>query len=409
MFEIKGKYTTAKVMIDVLEASCIAQIQEMCNNSAFTNPISIMPDAHTGSGSCIGFTMKATDKIIPNVVSVDIGCGMLSYNIGKVSIDHERIDREIRDRVPFGKTVRAVPHRLSKMVDFKDMFKRVGIDRDYALRSIGSLGGGNHFCEIGVDENKDVWVTVHTGSRNLGKKVCEYWQKIAVGRRKSIDIGNYSELLDKIKMECDKSEWSVKIKELKNRFNVGVVATGLEYLEGSDKSGYIRDMFRAQEYAHYNRVVIMEEVLDVISNGMGIGVFDMIESVHNFMDPDDMVIRKGAIRSYVGEKMVIPFNMRDGLLICEGKSNESWNFSAPHGAGRVLSRSMAKKSLDIEEFRSEMDGIFSTSVCSGTLDESPMAYKDSKIIEEAIGPTANILLRVKPIHNMKDNEGGERD
>jgi tRNA-splicing ligase RtcB (3'-phosphate/5'-hydroxy nucleic acid ligase) len=265
---------------------------------------------------------------------------------------------------------------------------------------------GNHFIEIGIDGDGNKWITIHTGSRNLGKKVCEYWQNVATD--KSLNNGeDFNDGVVRIKNKFPKSEWNKEIANLRNNVKMKKIrATGLEFLEGDDLKGYISDMYMAQNYAKSNRDVIMREIMGIL-NLKSYDLIDAIECIHNFIDPVDNVIRKGAIRAYKGEMCIIPWNMRDGLIIGEGKSNSEWNCSAPHGAGRVLSRSMAKKTLDVEKFKSDMKGIYSTSVGKGTLDEAPDVYKDYKMIEQAIEPTVDIQLKIKPIHNMKDKEGDE--
>ena len=275
------------------------------------------------------------------------------------------------------------------------------VDFDYVVRSLGSLGSGNHFCEVGRSQNTDdIWITIHSGSRHLGKKVCEYWQKIA-SNKKVFGFGETREVIKSIKDFSPKGEWDRRIKSFYNELKK-IKPSPLDFLEGKEKDGYIEDMKFCQDYASMNRLIIMKDVMTILNIHQE---KDEIESVHNYIDFKDNIIRKGAIRSYIGERMIIPFNMRDGILICEGKSNPDWNFSAPHGAGRVYSRSKAKAELSLEKFSKDMEGIFSTSVCNGTIDESPDAYKDSKIIEQAIEPTAKILDRIIPIHNMKDIEG----
>jgi len=394
MFEIKGKNTNAKIMIDNVEESCISQIYQMVNHEAFTNQVVIMPDCHSGKGSVIGFTMPIGDKVIPNVVGVDLSCGMLSYNVGKINIDHENIDQKIREMIPFGININKKGKiRLNKNV--QDLCRRINVDFEYVVKSLGTVGSGNHFIEIGRSQQTDnIWVTVHSGSRHLGKKVCEYWQEIACKK----DYKDPKEVLKEIKELYSKNEWEIRIKKYKEEVKK-LIPSELDYLEGKNKDGYIEDMKYCYEYAQVNRLLIMSEILNILNNP---SVEESIETVHNYIDFKDNIIRKGAIRSYIGEKIIIPFNMRDGILICEGKSNSEWNYSAPHGAGRVLSRSKAKEVLNIEEFKMEMENIFSTSINYGTIDESPMAYKDSSIIEKAIEPTCKILDRIKPIHNLKD-------
>jgi RNA-splicing ligase RtcB len=405
MYTIKGKYTDALITIDTVEESCLAQIHSMVNHPAFTNKMVIMPDTHAGKGSVIGFTMPMPDKLIPNVVGVDVNCGMMSCDIGKFDIDHVALDKYIRDRVPFGMkahTGKAGYYSIGG-VDIRELCRRIGMDADYAMNSIGTLGGGNHFIEIGRSVTTgNLWVTVHTGSRNLGKKVCEYWQKIAVERARS-GGESIEEATLRIKHTFPKSEWQKEIVAFRTVFNLNnPKVTGLEYIEGDDAYGYLSDMMICQQYAKMNRYHIMRVILD----HFGIMVPDKtVETVHNYINFADNIIRKGAISSYTGVEMVIPLNMRDGILLCTGKSNPEWNYSAPHGAGRLLPRGIAKRTVDLEAFKDSMHGIFSTSVGQGTLDESPMAYKDSKMIEEAIGPTADIIDRILPIHNMKDSEG----
>jgi len=436
MFEMKGKFTNARIMIDNIESECIAQIQRMINHPAFTNQVRIMPDTHAGKGSVIGFTMPMNpEKLIPNVVGYDVGCGMLSMPFYKdmLKISLEEFDIKIRKRVPFGFETnddslihmkdqfpwRELQSSVSKFcanyqlytgkviapprysMDWvTDMADRVGISLSRLINSIGTLGGGNHFIEVGIAEQSgDLWITVHTGSRNLGKKVCEYWQNIAEKKlRKLTNVDMRKEIDELRKTLKDKSQMQTKIEEIKKGYHLGIEKE-LTFLEGEDTIGYMFDMIFAQKYAEFNRRVIMRSIFlhDLKPNG------EAIESVHNYISPRDMIIRKGAIESYVGQRQIIPFNMRDGILIVEGLSSMDWNFSAPHGAGRVMSRSKAKKELNVDVFTGQMEGIYSTSVNKNTLDEAPDSYKDCKLIEDAIGPTCMIIDRVKPIMNLKDN------
>lgn len=396
MIEINGKYTNAKIMIDDIEPECLSQVIGMCNNKAFTNPIAIMPGCHAGKGSCVGFTMKLSDKVIPNVVSVDIGCGMLSFNIGNVNFDCKEIDDKIRSLVPMGMNVnKECKHNLG--MEFKELCSKIGMDFSYAENSIGSIGSGNHFCEIGKsDKTSDVWITIHTGSRNLGKKVCEYWQNIAI--KKSLNNGElFDDGVIRIKRDFPKSEWNKEISNLRNNYNLKKIrSNGLEYLENDDLKNYLHDMYLAQSYAKINRSFIMKSILKSFND---VKVIDMIETVHNYIDERDNIIRKGAIRSYIGEKMIIPLTPKAGILICTGKSNSEWNYSAPHGAGRIMSRSKSKDVISDIEAREAMKGVYS-SCCP--VDESPLVYKDPSVIEECIKPTANIIDRIIPIINIKD-------
>jgi RNA-splicing ligase RtcB len=439
MIEFKGKYTTAKVMIDEIDETCAAQITGFINHPAFTNPVAIMPDCHAGAGSVIGFTMPLPDKVIPNTIGVDIGCGMLSCNLGEVDksdLDMEAIDKEIRARVPFGFEVRKVipynmeigfpfarvhetgvrfwrefnkrfgtdytpPSKAYTYKWFEMLCGRIGLDIGRAINSLGSLGGGNHFIELGYASTGSLWATVHSGSRQLGLKTCNYWQKRPTERKHMEMKTAYSEGIHQITQKYKGKEIDRQIKKLRAELGMdNKMAKGLDYIEDIDMYGYLIDMIFAQCYAQENRRIIMNQVCHAF--GKTSVPTDHIETVHNYIDFNDFVIRKGAISAHKGEMMLIPFNMRDGILVCKGKGNEEWNNSAPHGAGRVFSRSEAKRTLSVDEFKEEMSSVFSTSVNKNTLDESPMAYKDSSVIEEAIGPTAEIIDKIVPIMNLKD-------
>ena len=444
MFEIKGKYTTAIVTIDDVEQTCVDQIYRMVNNPVFTEQIVIQPDTHSGKGSVIGFTMPLGSKIIPAIVGVDIGCGMLSFNVGDAITENKdkllKLDEKIRTAVPFGSNIQqksSVPSKYFEKnypwseandiakkfivsynrkfgTDFKfveytyDWFinkqKEIGMRQD-AEMAIGTLGGGNHFIEVGKSTNTgDIWITIHCGSRNFGKELCEFHQnkakKILEDKRKF----GLKDKLEEIRKSFPNSDISTKIKEAKVELGIDftdVNINGMEFLEGQDAMNYFLDMIFTQIYAKFNRKRISENIL----KSLKADVKEMIECTHNYINFEDMIIRKGSISSYVGEKMIIPFNMADGLLICEGKSNADWNFSAPHGAGRIMSRGEANKNVDLEKFKFRMKDIVSTSVGKSTLDEAPQVYKDAKMIEAAIEPTATIIDRVKPILNLKD--GGD--
>jgi len=421
MTQVIGKYTTAEIFTDNIESTCLSQIIQMVNHEAFTNPVAIMPDTHAGKGSVIGFTMKAGDKIIPNVIGVDIGCGMsaicLELPRSLTFEEHSMLDERIRQYIPFGSNVHQLPccidSQLEKRVPgFEKLCKRVGIDVDYARRSLGSLGGGNHFIELCFgQELNDLWVIVHSGSRHLGQKVCQFWQNTA--KKKS---GNgYDAIVEKgianIKATLPKKEWNSAMLRLKAnaKKKTNVSSNGLEFLTGQLREDYLTDMRLAQRYASYNRELMLSWIQIAITEILFeekanyetlLGRVKFIETVHNYVDDQDM-IRKGAISAHKNELVIIPLNMRDGTLICEGKGDPQWNESAPHGAGRLFSRSQAKKELSLETFKSQMEGIFSTSICSGTLDEAPGAYKDASEIISLIGDTVEVMAHLKPIHNLK--------
>jgi len=391
-----------------------------------------MPDTHAGKGIVIGFTMPLTTMLSPAYCGVDIGCGMLSakFNTKKAltKADLKNMDDAIRMNVPMGfKThdttvfknipyadVQATADIFTKEFNVKfgtshtaptynekwlvKKMKDINMDATKFWHSIGSLGGGNHFIELGVsDLDGGHWMTVHTGSRNFGLKIADYWTNVARGKQAGTSP-EYTKKLDAIILNTPlKKDIPSKIAELKNEYGLG---TNKEFLKDDNLIGYLYDMIFAQKYAEWNRATIMDRIKDAI----GVVKFDeTVSCVHNYIDFNDFVIRKGAISSYVGEKMIIPFNMRDGILLCEGKSNADWNNSAPHGAGRLMSRSKAKASVDLEDFKETMKGVYSTSVCKSTLDESPYAYKKSSVIEKAIEPTATILEKIKPILNIKDS------
>jgi len=421
MIEIKGKYTTADIKTDFVEDTCLKQLQDMADNEAFTNPIKVMPDCHAGNGSCIGFTMKLGDKLSPAVVGVDIGCGVTAVNLGKIEgLDLPSVERTIRETIPMGFRVRNddaynfkdefpwenVNATIREFIgsDFKyfdydffinDFIKKIGCKKDTAENSIGTLGGGNHFIELGKDEAGDIWLTVHSGSRNLGQRVCNYHDNIAnKGDKEKADIAIKQGVAD-IKENNPSSNWEQKIKELRDNKE-----TPKGYLEGQELKDYLIDMVFAQVYAKWNRITILEVITKKLKwTG---NIKDLISSTHNHIDFKDRIIRKGAISAYEDEQVVIPWNMRDGIVIGVGKSNADWNYSAPHGAGRVLSRTKAKATLDMNVFKEQMKGIYSTSVCESTLDEAPDAYKDYKLIEKAMSDTVEITHRIKPLINLKD-------
>lgn len=357
MIELRGKYNNAIVYTDNIEQEAISQIITLLNQPfAEQNQIRFMPDVHAGKGCTIGFTMKMDKIVCPNLVGVDIGCGVLVTKLGNIDIDFEKLDRVIRERIPYGFNVHdhQRPFHLEGLVMYDSLE-----NKDRVLKSLGTLGGGNHYIEINVDEHNDKYLVIHSGSRNLGVQVCEYYQKMA--REKCTDA----------------------TKEL-------------EYLTGQDYQNYLLDMRVAQRYAALNRLIMA----NAICRGMDWKVFGSFQTFHNYIDEEGYV-RKGAVSARLGEKLIIPLNMRDGSLICVGKGNPDWNYSAPHGAGRILSRGKAKRELDLETFQNEMKDVYSTCVDKARLDESPMAYKDYKEIISNIGDTVEIISHIKPLYNFK--------
>lgn len=403
MREITGIYNTAKVFTDVLDDACVEQIRGLLDLEVFQDAqVRIMPDCHAGASCVIGFTADLGDKIIPNIVGVDIGCGMLTVELGKIDIDFPRFDEVIHKKVPFGRNVNE--GRLMKFPQLQEMCcYRELKDTKNIERAIGSLGGGNHFIEIDVDDEDNKYLVIHTGSRQLGKQVAEHYQKIARGLHTG--WGPLWEKEEQIKKEYKeagrRSEIQEALKDLHRNFHQTAPDMPLEYcfLSGKYTEHYLHDMRICQKFADENRKMIARQIIEGY-------VFDSLSeftTVNNYIDHDSNMIRKGAVSAGRGEKLLIPINMRDGSLLCVGKGNDEWNQSAPHGAGRLYSRSAAKHEFTVEEFERTMReaGIYSTSIDMSTLDECPMAYKGMKDIVDNIEPTADIIKILKPVYNFK--------
>ncbi|MBR6541781.1 MAG: RtcB family protein [Anaerotignum sp.] len=400
MITINGKYNNAVCFCKTLEEVAAEQIRTVCDQEAFAdNKIRIMPDVHAGKGCTIGTAMTITDKIVPSMVGVDIGCGMETTRINETEVDFRKLDALIRKEIPCGFEIRNTPHLLMAEIDLKAFrcYDQINIHR--AERSIGTLGGGNHFIEIDRSEDGEMYLVVHSGSRHLGNEVAKYYQEEAAralcGHAKyQIDI-----LIEQMKAEGKQKEIQKKVKELKKQ-NALPLPRDLAYVEGKLFEDYIHDMKLAQKYAVLNR----RAMTDVILSGMGWVAMESFTTIHNYIDTDSMILRKGAVSAQKGEKLLIPINMRDGSLICIGKGNPEWNCSAPHGAGRLMSRKQAHHQLSMDEYRKEMAGVFSTCVNTDTLDESPMAYKNMEEIISQIGPTAEIIKQIRPVYNFKASE-----
>lgn len=407
MLEIKGAYSTAKIYTDTIEDTAHEQIKTLCDQEfCKESKVRIMPDVHAGAGCVIGFTANLGDMVIPNIVGVDIGCGMLTVELSNIDFNYQDLDDVIREFVPSGKDVHD-----GRIVRFPTLLElncyRELKEAKRFERSIGTLGGGNHFIEIDIDDDGNKYLVIHTGSRNLGKQVADYYQNLAFeilsGKDKLFDA--QEALIAEYKAAGKKSELQDAIKELKKVFEAkGVnIPKDLCYLTGKYRDMYLHDMKICQEYATLNRKTIAGIILDKLL-GKTLNEFVYFETVHNYIDMDSNIVRKGAVSAKEGEMLLIPINMRDGSLICIGKGNEEWNFSAPHGAGRLFSRMSAKDKFTVEEFEDSMKGIFTTSVGHKTLDECPMAYKDMTDIVNNIGPTADIIKIIKPTYNFKDGE-----
>lgn len=399
MIEIIGKYNTAKCFTSQIEDVAHEQIKQICDTEAFaSSKIRIMPDVHAGKGCTIGTTMTITDKIVPSMVGVDIGCGMYTVYLGKIDIDFEKID-EVVHLIPSGRNVwegRQERFDLTQLRCYRNLK-----DTKRLERSLGTLGGGNHFIEIDVDDDGGKYLVIHSGSRNLGAQVVEFYQQIAV----DLNVGKeeYFKKRDEIivtyKAEGRRTEIQQELKRLEREFEAKepTLPRDLCYLYGSFMDDYLHDVDICQKFAERSR----SKMAEIILERTGMVAIETFQTIHNYIDVKEMILRKGSISAKSGEKLLIPINMRDGSLICIGKGNEDWNFSAPHGAGRLMSRSAAFERLTMEEYQKEMAGIYSTCISAATLDESPMAYKSMDEIIANIEPTAEIITRIKPIYNFK--------
>lgn len=403
MLELRGKYNTCKVFTDNVDNATIGQLIALMNQSSVADSqIRIMPDTHAGKGCVIGTTMTIGNKVIPNLVGVDIGCGMAVAELKETRIDLPKLDSVIRKKVPSGFSIRDKAHKFLRNVDLEELYCYKNINVDRAEKSLGTLGGGNHFIEVDISESGQLYLVVHTGSRNLGKQVAEYYQDLAW---KSLKNGNKGDLIkakiDELKAAGRQSEIEAEIAKIQS--TIESVPKELAYCEGELFDKYIHDMKITQEYAYWNR----EAILDTIVDEMHLHVVEQWQTIHNYIDTKNMILRKGSVSAQAGELLLIPMNMRDGSLLCRGKGNPDWNYSAPHGAGRLMSRSQAKQSLTVSEFKKTMDeaGIYTTSVGRDTLDEAPMAYKPMDEILANIENTVEVVEVIKPIYNFK--AGGE--
>ena len=402
MIELKGKYNTAKVFTDNAEQSAITQIEHLLNQEFITDSkVRIMPDCHAGMGCTVGATMTITDKVVPNLVGVDIGCGMETVLLKDKRVELTQLDKAIHGHIPAGFNIRKEPHHYNEQINLLDLRCGENVDLRRAALSIGTLGGGNHFIELDKDEEDQLYLVVHSGSRNLGKQVCDYYQDIAAEARiKTLGLSKtqIDNAIETLKNEGKFSEISgIKNRLKEQRKKVDRV---LAYLEGSALDDYLHDMSIVQQYAVLNRKAIVRE----LEKRMKFKIEDRFTTIHNYIDLESMILRKGAISAKDGERVLIPMNMRDGSLICVGKGNEDWNNSAPHGAGRVMSRTQAKNSISMSQFEKSMKGIYTSTVNRSTLDEAPFAYKPMEEIVSNIGDTVDIVKTITPIYNFKAAE-----
>ena len=397
MFELNGKYNTAKVYATIIDDDSSRQIIELCSQK-FTEgeKIRIMPDVHAGAGCTIGTTMTVSDKIVPNLVGVDIGCGMETVRLKETHIELQKLDKLIYAKIPSGFNIRSKPHRYAEKIDLAKLrcFERINADR--AEKSLGTLGGGNHFIEADKGSDGSIYIVIHSGSRHLGLETAKYYQNEGYRQLNRSSQKEINELIAEMKAQGREKQIQKELKKLENVKRTDI-PKHLAYVEGKLFDDYIHDMKIVQEYAMLNRQAMMDEII----KGMGLHVTEQFTTVHNYIDTENMILRKGAVSAQAGEKLLIPINMRDGSLICIGKGNPEWNCSAPHGAGRLMSRSEAKQSFTVSEYKKQMNGIFTTSVNQRTLDECPMAYKDMNAILDNIVETADVADIIKPIYNFK--------
>lgn len=397
MFELNGKYNTAKVYATIIDDVSSRQIIELCSQKfAEGEKIRIMPDVHAGAGCTIGTTMTVSDKIVPNLVGVDIGCGMETVRLKETHIELQKLDKLIYAKIPSGFNIRSKPHRYAEKIDLAKLrcFERINADR--AEKSLGTLGGGNHFIEADKGSDGSIYIVIHSGSRHLGLETAKYYQNEGYRQLNRSSQKEINELIAEMKAQGREKQIQKELKKLENVKRTDI-PKHLAYVEGKLFDDYIHDMKIVQEYAMLNRQAMMDEII----KGMGLHVTEQFTTVHNYIDTENMILRKGAVSAQAGEKLLIPINMRDGSLICIGKGNPEWNCSAPHGAGRLMSRSEAKQSFTVSEYKKQMNGIFTTSVNQRTLDECPMAYKDMNAILDNIGETADVADIIKPIYNFK--------
>ena len=390
-----------KIFTKNIEEKALQQIQTLIEQPAFSDcKVRIMPDVHAGAGCVIGFTADLGEKVIPNIVGVDIGCGMLTVELGEIDIDYALLDNVIRKHIPSGMNVRDFP-----AVQFSDIENLFCIESikciDRIKCSIGTLGGGNHFIEIDEDEQGGKYLVIHTGSRNLGKQVAEHYQNIAIstlcGKDKLRE--EQQRIIEEFKKSGRQSEIQGAIAELRKNFSCDIPKE-LCYLTGQNRYNYLHDMDICQQFACKNREVIANVIID----SMGLHPVRRFETIHNYIEIETNMVRKGAISAKDGELLLIPISMRDGCIIGSGKGNPDWNYSAPHGAGRIMSRNKARETITLDEFEKSMNGIFTTSISAETIDESPMAYKPMEEILQNIGDTVSVEKIIKPVYNFKASE-----
>jgi len=398
-----------KIFTENIEPEALNQVYTLIKQPAFADcKVRIMPDVHAGAGCVIGFTADLGEKVIPNIVGVDIGCGMLTVELGNIDLNLATVDQIIRAKVPSGRNVHeGRPFAFDRLKELR-CYRELK-DTKRLERSIGTLGGGNHFIEVDVDEDGTKYLIIHTGSRNLGKQVAEYYQNLAIEIMQGKDelYAKQEQLIAEYKAQGRRKEIQKAIKELHRKFNPNPlnIPKDLCYLTGKYREDYLHDMEICQHFASLNRYHIANTIIgDLFGADIAYWKLPMFETIHNYIEFGTNMVRKGAISAKAGEPLLIPINMCDGCILGKSKGNEDWNCSAPHGAGRIMSRSKAKEVVSLKEFEDSMQGIFTTSVGQSTIDEAPMVYKPMAEIVENIADTVEIVKIIKPIYNFKASE-----
>ncbi len=400
MLELQGKYATAKVFTDVVDQASISQVIQLLNQPyAAGSRVRMMPDIHAGAGCTVGTTMTVGSQICPNLVGVDIGCGMETARIREDHLEMQQLDVLIREKIPSGFEIHKYDHRRCDEAHLDQLCCAKHVDLLRANKSLGTLGGGNHFIEVDRDDEGRLYIVIHSGSRHLGLEIANWYQKAGYNALTTWSQEERNAVIDNLKAQGRQKDIEKALKAMGKK-SCGIPFP-LAYVEGELLEQYLHDMHIAQNFAVLNRQVMLNEIV----KGLKLHVEEQFTTIHNYIDVKAHILRKGAVSAQAGEQLLIPINMRDGSLICVGRGNEDWNFSAPHGAGRLMSRSEARESLTVSEFRKQMEGIYTTSVGRSTLDESPMAYKGMSDIVDNIGPTAEIRKIIRPVYNFK--AGGE--
>ena len=398
MKHIQGKYANAIIYTDLVEQEALDQVRAMCDDPlAAGQRIRIMPDVHSGAGCTIGTTMTVGDRLMPSLVGVDIGCGMLTVGVGRQPLPLDKLDEVIYRSIPSGQNVRQSPHAYLAEIDLSELRCAERVNRERAALSLGTLGGGNHFIEADVDEEGNQYLVIHSGSRHLGHQVATYYMKAGYEQMELEGVKQWRDVVAELKaqgrfreIEAQKETFVLE----KNRLDIPLDRA---YVSGPLFKDYIHDMSIVQRFAQLNRRAMMDTILEELN----LSETERFETVHNYIDMESMILRKGAVSAKLGERLLIPINMRDGSLICTGKGNPEWNSSAPHGAGRLMSRSKAKETIPLADFQNAMAGIYTTSVCDATLDEAPMVYKPMDSILSNITPTVIVNSIIRPIYNFK--------